>query len=76
MAYRRIEQYDDHITKQLAECYKTIIASAGEDVGREGLLKTPERAAKAFQFSTQGYGQDAVEILNSARFKEEISEMV
>ena len=76
MAYHKIEQYDDNITKQLSECYKTIIASTGEEVDREGLLKTPERAAKAFQFSTQGYGQDAVAILNSARFKEDISEMV
>jgi GTP cyclohydrolase I len=76
MAYRKIEQYDENVTNQLAECYKTIIASSGEEVEREGLLKTPERAAKAFQFATQGYGQDAVEILNSARFKEDISEMV
>lgn len=76
MAYHKIEQYDENVTRQLAECYKTIIAASGEDVEREGLLKTPERAAKAFQFATQGYEQDAVEILNSARFHEEISEMV
>lgn len=76
MAYHKIEQYDDNITSQLSECYKTIIASTGEEVDREGLEKTPERAAKAFQFATQGYGQDAVAILNSARFREDISEMV
>src|SRR6476660_9172602 len=76
MAYRKIDQYDEHVTKQLSDCYKTIITSDGEDDEREGLLKTPERAAKAFQFATQGYGQDAVAILNSARFKEDISEMV
>ncbi len=76
MAYRKIEQYDEHITKQLSDCYKTIISSTGEAPDREGLVKTPERAAKAFQFATQGYGQDAVAILNSARFQEDISEMV
>jgi GTP cyclohydrolase I len=76
MAYYKTEHYDDNITKQLSECYKTIITSTGEDAEREGLLKTPERAAKAFQFATQGYAQDAVQILNSARFKEDISEMV
>lgn len=76
MAYRKIEQYDEDVTKQLSDCYKTIITTAGEDAEREGLLKTPERAAKAFQYNTQGYSQDAVAILNSARFKEDISEMV
>ena len=54
MAYHKIEQYDDNITSQLSECYKTIIASTGEDVDREGLVKTTERAAKACQFATQG----------------------
>ncbi|RYZ29099.1 MAG: GTP cyclohydrolase I, partial [Chitinophagaceae bacterium] len=76
MAYRKIEQYDEQVTRQLSDCYKTIIESTGEEASREGLIKTPERAAKAFQFATQGYGQDAVQILNSARFKEDISEMV
>lgn len=76
MAYHKIEQYDEQVTQQLSECYKTIITSTGEEAEREGLLKTPERAAKAFQFATQGYGQDAVKILNSARFQEDISEMV
>ena len=76
MAYHKIERYDEDVTRRLMESYKTIISSIGEDVEREGLVKTPERAAKAFQFSTQGYGQDAVAILNAARFKEDISEMV
>ena len=52
MAYRKIEEYDDNITAQLSECFKTIISSTGEDADREGLLKTPERAAKAFQLVT------------------------
>ena len=76
MAYRKIEQYDEDVTKAMSDCFKTIITSAGEDVNREGLVKTPERAAKAFQFNTQGYGQDAVAVLNSARFTEDINEMV
>jgi GTP cyclohydrolase I len=58
------------------ENYRNIIHLLGEDVHREGLLKTPERMAKAMQYITQGYHQDAVALLNSARFKEEVSEMV
>lgn len=76
MAYSKSEQYDDETTRQLSECYRKIIELTGENADREGLLKTPERAAKAMQFNTQGYGQDAVAILNSARFREDISEMV
>ena len=48
----------------------------GEDPQREGLLKTPERVAKAMQFLTQGYSADPVAILNSARFKEDYQQMV
>jgi len=76
MAYHKSEQYDNDVTAQLMECYKKIIELSGEDPDREGLTKTPERAAKAMQYNSQGYGQDAVAILNSARFKEDISEMV
>jgi GTP cyclohydrolase I len=76
MAYQKTEKYNEEATEQMMECYRKIIELTGEDETREGLLKTPERAAKAMQFNTQGYGQDAVAILNSARFKEEISEMV
>jgi GTP cyclohydrolase IA len=76
MAYNKSETYDQEVTRQLMECYAKLIELTGEDVNREGLSKTPERAAKALQFNTQGYGQDAVAILNSARFKEDISEMV
>ncbi len=76
MAYHKSEKYDDDVTGQLMECYKRIIELSGEEPDREGLLKTPERAAKAMQYNSQGYGQDAVAILNSARFKEDISEMV
>lgn len=58
------------------EAYHTIITQVGEDAGREGLLKTPERIAKAMQYITQGYQMDAREILNSAKFHESYSEMV
>lgn len=76
MAYTKSEQYDPQTTEQLSQAYTTIIQSLGEDPQREGLLKTPERMAKAMQFMTQGYQQNAVSILNSARFVEEVSEMV
>ena len=56
--------------------YHAMIGDLGEDPEREGLVKTPERAAKAMQFLTQGYQQDAEQILRSAMFKEEYSEMV
>lgn len=76
MAYHRKEYFDEDVTEQLMFHYRKIIELTGENADREGLIKTPERAAKALQFNTQGYGQDAVAILNSARFKEDVSEMV
>jgi len=76
MAYKRIEHYDDEVTKGLIDNYKSSIALLDEDPEREGLLKTPERIAKAMQFLTQGYGQDARAILDSAKFHEDVSEMV
>lgn len=76
MAYRKIESYDEGTTEALRGNYKNILQLLGENPEREGLLKTPERMAKAMQFITQGYGQDAVAILNSARFEESVSEMV
>jgi GTP cyclohydrolase I len=76
MAYHKKEGFDKEPTEELIKNYRGIIGLLGEDVEREGLLKTPERMAKAMQYMTQGYQQDAVAILNSARFKEEVSEMV
>lgn len=76
MAYKKIEQYDDEVTQKLAGNYKDILGLLGEDPEREGLVKTPERLAKAMQFITQGYNLNAVEILNSAKFHENVSEMV
>lgn len=60
----------------LKDHYKAILESIGEDVSREGIAKTPERAAKAMEFFTQGYSQDAEAALKSALFKENYSEMV
>jgi GTP cyclohydrolase I len=76
MPYTKNEVLDNDITGQLSENYRSIISGIGEDAYREGLLKTPERAAKAMQFLTQGYNQSAEKILRSAMFKEEYSEMV
>lgn len=76
MAYKKIEQYDQDITEKLVTNYKSTIQLLGEDANREGLEKTPERVAKAMQYLTQGYQQDAKAILESAKFKEEVSEMV
>ncbi len=76
MAYKKIEQYDQDVTEGLLVNYKHALGLLGEDPEREGLQKTPERVAKAMQFLTQGYGQDANAILNSAKFHEEVSEMI
>ena len=76
MAYRKIEQYDELTTSGLMKNYRSALQLLGEDPDREGLQKTPERLAKAMQFLTQGYQMDANEILNSAKFHEEVSEMI
>lgn len=68
--------YDERTIASLKDRFQDIIELVGEEPKREGLLKTPERAAKAMQFLTQGYEQDAEAILRSALFKEEYSEMV
>ncbi len=76
MPYKSFEEYCMNVTDDVKERYKKIIDDLGEDASREGLLDTPERAAKAMQFLTQGYQQDAAEILKSAMFKESYNEMV
>jgi GTP cyclohydrolase I len=76
MAFHKKESFDTDVTEGLMNNYSSIINLLGEDSHREGLLKTPERMAKAMQYMTQGYSQDAVSILNGARFSEEVSEMV
>jgi GTP cyclohydrolase I len=76
MAYHKKESFDGQITSGLMDNYKECIALLGEDPEREGLLKTPERMAKAMQYLTQGYQADAKAILNGAKFTEAYSEMV
>lgn len=76
MPYKKVDYYDQETTDGLMLRYNDILSSLGEDITREGLVKTPERAAKAMQFLTQGYDQDAAAILRSAMFKEDYSEMV
>jgi GTP cyclohydrolase I len=76
MAYKKVEQYDEKVTSGLIKSYRDSLALLGEDPEREGLLKTPERVAKAMQYLTQGYQTDARAILESAKFHEEVSEMI
>lgn len=76
MAYRKEEIYDAETTARIAEHYKEILRLLGEDVDREGLVKTPERVAKALQFMTKGNQEDGADILRSAMFTEEYKQMV
>ncbi|UGU16370.1 GTP cyclohydrolase I FolE [Sinomicrobium kalidii] len=76
MGYKRFEEYNIKVTDELKNGYHTIISELGENPIREGLKKTPERAAKAMQFLTQGYHQDPAKILKSAMFREGYSDMV
>jgi GTP cyclohydrolase I len=76
MAYKKVESYDEATTKGLATSYRKILTLIGEDADREGLLKTPERVAKAMQFLTQGQGHDPVEVIRGAIFTEKVQEMV
>jgi GTP cyclohydrolase I len=68
--------FKDEITSKIATLYKDVLSDLGENPNREGLLKTPERVAKALQFLTHGYDIKPEEILKSALFHEEYSEMV
>lgn len=76
MAYIKVEQFEDKITSSLIENYRESIELLGEDPNREGLLKTPERVAKSMQYLTQGYQIDAKAILDSAKFHEDVNEMI
>ncbi len=74
--YVRSDEYNDEKIAKIASHYSEIISNLGEDVNREGLLKTPERVAKAMQFLTHGYDLDPAEILRGAMFTEDHSQMV
>jgi GTP cyclohydrolase IA len=76
MKYQRTDEYCEETLPDLMGIYKQALGLLGEDPEREGLLKTPERMAKAMQFLTQGYKQDARAIINSAKFHETVSEMI
>ncbi len=74
--YEKIDRYNPELIDNLSAHYHDILKQIGENPNREGLLKSPERIAKALLYLTQGYDLDAKEILSSALFKEEYSQMV
>lgn len=74
--YKKIDRYNTKSVDSIASKYKNILLDMGENPEREGLLKTPERVAKAMQFLTHGYDLNPEEILKSAMFKEDYSQMV
>jgi len=74
--YQKQECYDPATLERLQEHYRATLELLGEDPQREGLLKTPERVAKAMAFMTKGYGEDPEAILRSALFREEYKQMV
>jgi GTP cyclohydrolase I len=76
MAYKKIEEFDEDTTSGLITNYTEILKLLKQNPKREGLVKTPERLAKAMQYMLHGYDLDANEILLGARFREEISEMI
>jgi GTP cyclohydrolase I len=74
--YTKIEKYDEENIRELSSIYYKVLNLIGEDPEREGLIKTPERVAKAITFLTMGYSMNPCEIINSAKFKEEYRQMV
>jgi GTP cyclohydrolase I len=76
MSYKKTEEYSEEATNGLIENYRNTLDLLGEDSNREGLLKTPERLAKAMQYLTQGYDADAKAIIQGAKFHEDVSEMI
>lgn len=74
--YQREDRYDAAVTGALAGHVHGILDLLGEDTAREGIVKTPERVAKAYQFLTQGYAMDPHAILSAALFEEDYSEMI
>jgi GTP cyclohydrolase IA len=76
MSYKKTEEYNEERTAGLIKSYREAIILLGEDPDREGLKKTPERIAKAMQYIVHGNKLDAKAILNSAKFHEEMSQMI
>lgn len=75
-SYSRIDKYDAAKTQRISELYTELLKELGEDPEREGLVKTPERVAKAMQYLTHGMHFNPADILKSAMFKEEYKQMV
>lgn len=75
-SYKQFEEYNEEVTESLKNHYSQILQGVGEDVAREGIVKTPERAAKAIQYLTSGHCDDPAEILRSAMFAEDYHDMV
>lgn len=76
LSYERFEEWDPATLEELSHHYREILRLIGEDPEREGLIKTPLRVAKSIQFLTQGYNMDPIEVLDSAKFREDYREMV
>jgi GTP cyclohydrolase IA len=76
VGYAKLDQYNTGLTRRIADRFRTILQDLGENPDREGLLKTPERVAKALQFLTHGNDLDPAEILRSAMFREDYQQMV
>ena len=74
--YQKIDRYNAEKIERIASHYSEILSDIGEDPTREGLLRTPERVAKSLQFLTHGYDLNPADILRSAMFKEDYSQMV
>jgi GTP cyclohydrolase IA len=76
LSYERFEEWDPATLEELSHHYREILRLIGENPEREGLVKTPLRVAKSIQFLTQGYNMDPIEVLDSAKFREDYREMV
>ena len=71
-----MDKKQEEVQQELKKHYEAILSLIGEDPTREGLVKTPERVAKAMQFLTQGYEQSPEDILRGAMFREDYKQMV
>ena len=71
-----MSKHEDRDISSIADHYRALLESVGEDADREGLLSTPNRAARALDFLTKGYNQTLDEVVNGALFTSELSEIV
>ena len=75
-SYKQFEEFNTEVTEKLKENFLEILEGVGEDIHREGIVRTPERAAKVMQYLTSGHCEDPAEILRSAMFAEDYHDMV